>query len=728
MNINQLYDKQAALWKAENEKYFGITPLKEWDDPNIVNSHLAECCDKFWNNGTNETKKELETSKCNDIDKMIDKSYELKFESSDYTIRVYASFKDLDGNIKRSPLIYLPAPTDLCWYFGFSKYILRITASYNFFQLRSKNNIVSCGRTWYFYKDTKEFEVSSKFENYDPYDKLSNTNRMMLEALLGCELTRDNFVDALCKVPEINRQSILSFQFLYVDEIFDILRNTRRFANPLKHIPIAINFVNMISKQRMSDEKTVDRGASDNLVICNNNIFALENARTAIYKSDIDKSFNFEDCSTLFDSFKTSTNKSAGKSRLILDNVFIKDNVLWNYDVDGNERNMYDLVLNNAKVSTNLSSISMAAFNYNDEAKRIMMTAKLRAQAIPVAGEINSFTHEIPARIVFGDFKGFNYGDAIIISRSFAKKLRSHTKEKRTVRNDRMLEEFLDKYKIGDMILPDDFVKLFGTNSFLNYRNIKFLNIQDDSVTFEADVPFSVGDKLTNFHGSKGIATMIFEDEDMPYLVNDLGPNMPKGYMDIIVSGLSVFKRRSFGQIFEAWALASGIDDVDCIYDAKTKYGEQMKEFSKKSVIRFNGTESIHPCGINMIIRLCHNSSDKQSFSKIRSNYAHALKFGEMELLNLAARGLCGIINELDIRSMIKYKNSLQMIQELQKTGEAPYMKANDTNFFKMMEILGYSFNVDGVINENSTDKQSIISNDVIDLFDEWIEEIKNES
>ena len=59
-----------------------------------------------------------------------------------------------------------------------------------------------------------------------------------------------------------------------------------------------------------------------------------------------------------------------------------------------------------------------------------MMTAKLHAQAVPTAGESDPFTHETPARIVFGDWKGFNFGDSIIISKSFARKLRSNKSRK----------------------------------------------------------------------------------------------------------------------------------------------------------------------------------------------------------------------------------------------------------------------------------------------------------
>lgn len=733
-SISDLYRKQSEIWKKENEKYFGLSPLDSWSNEEIIQKHLDECAEKFWNNGTNEMKKLLEEGKCNDMDKFIPGSYKLVYDTKTSVVCLYADFKQTKHNkitneeevsIKTAPIVYMPYANDLCWFLNETEYVLRISANINFDLINRQGNIVKYKYLWSYNTETGEFSIRDKTadENYNPFDVLNSQSKMFLSTWYGKEVNKDNFKEAMKSLPEKDRNSILYFQFSYVDGMFDLVRYSKRFANPLLKVSIPINVVKMFTAQKTRTENLND-GSFTNLVLSSNKLFALENSRTIIYKSTYNSSFSFSDAAKFFDAFKTSTSKSAGRSRLILDSTFIEDGILWN-EIDGIKYNMFELVKNEKlEVRKNLSVLSCSNFSSNNDAKRIMMTAKLRAQAIPTVGEADSFTHETPARIVFGDFKGFNYGDSIIISRSFAKKLQSRYIRKVSIYNYEQYNEIAEKYQVGDYMSSDDFNAITRSTMCANYRNIKIEGLNLNYLTVSADAPFGVGDKITNLHGSKGIVSLILEDNEMPYLKNDIG-NFKAGPFDIIVSGLSVYRRKSLGQIFEAWALATDHGDVNNVQDAVKYYSEDMKDFASKSIICWHGKETIKPCGINMIIRLDHNATGKQSHSYIKTNYARMLKFGEMELLNLAARGLTDIINEIDIRSISKHRDAFAQIREMQKTGEIKHGIANNMRFFNILRTIGFDFQMSSDGNENNSNKEndfldlksSIIDDNKLDLF-----------
>lgn len=713
--INDLYQEQKRIWNEENEKFFGLSTFDNWKNSEKVNEHLKLCTKKFWNNGTNELKKLLENGKCKDINKLIENGYELVFDSKNEIVCLFGSFeyeKDIveNGrskkvkNIKRSPLVYIPYANDLCMFLNGTEYALRITASVNYSLISRTANICKYQKIWEYNVDNDEFTIKIDDEDYDPFINLTQMNKDFLDFCLrskynddNINVNKNNFKDALKSIPEFDSHSILYFKFEHLSELFKMVSFSNRFANPLSRIPVPINIVKMFASQRIKDENRGDGSDSfSNLVLTTNKLFSLENSRTVIYKSKFNSSFGFTDCDQFFDAFKTSTNKSAGRSRLILDDVYIQNKFMYKKDSKtGKLYSMFDVLLNKKiENNNNLSVLSCSRFSSNNDPKRIMMTAKFRAQAIPTYGEIDQFTHETPARIVFGDFEGFNFGDSIIISRSFARKLMSRrTMTKKVTRKD-IYNEMIEKYKVGDIMSPLDLNYYVGTFNCDNMRNIHIDSFNQDSITFTADAPFSVGDKITNFHGSKGIVSIILPDEKMPYLENDLGPNMPAGPMDIICSALSVYRRKALGQIFEAWALASGIDDVNNIQDAVDNYSENMKEYSDKSIISFNGTRTIKPCGINMFIRLNHDSISHESRSPLKTNYGKMLKFGEMELLNLAARDLTEIINELDIRSVNKHVDSFAMIRDMQKDGEIILNDANNLKFFNLLKTIGFDFNL----------------------------------
>lgn len=546
-----------------------------------------------------------------------------------------------------------------------------------------------------------------------------------MRTYLGKDLNRDNFEEALVKIPTIDHESVCDFVFTYVDEIFAIFEQSKRFANPIKKIPVPINFVKMMTSR--NNYRSQDDDSASNMVLAENNISSLENSRTVIYKSRFNTTFNFKDSEKVFDAFKTSTNKSAGRSRLLLDDVIVKDGMLFNLMDDGKYHSMFEIKKDeNLGLSNNVSILSNSRFNSNNDPKRIMMNAKLRAQAVEIVGEEDKFTHEIPARIVFGDFEGFNYGDSIIVSRSFANKLNRIMNVRRRVYNSKYYREIKDRLIPGEYLTPKEFYSLTLTNMNNNLRYIRIVSANQEYIEVEAIAPFSVGDKLTNMHGSKGLCCIIKNDDEMPKLVNDISNSFKAGPFDIVVSGLSVYHRKSLGQLFEGWALATEHDDVSNIPDAIDKYYDSIKEFNEKSLVELNGVVTNKPCGINMMIRLHHDAVTKVSLSYLKSNSGKSLKFGEMEILNLAARGKTSIINELDVRSGTKHIGAYTKIHEMQTTGELDIEPANNMRFFSYFRSLGVDFNINGktvnasVIPNHSLDEAyNLVSDDAIDLFEE---------
>ena len=208
-----------------------------------------------------------------------------------------------------------------------------------------------------------------------------------------------------------------------------------------------------------------------------------------------------------------------------------------------------------------------------------------------------------------------------------------------------------------------------------------------------------LGDKITNLHGAKGTVGRILPDEEMPRLMNKVG-NMDAGPLEVIISGFSVLRRGSLGQIFEAWATASGIEfdeSEEFISYAVEKYSEQMKEYSENSVVEYKGETNIIPVGLINMIRVHHHAATHLSVSDVRK-----LKLGEMEKLNLVSDSSYNILKELSIRSEQKHVNSHKLIKEMKETRELPESTRLSLSFVNLMKILGYNVKVDGKLVEKS--------------------------
>lgn len=720
-----LYENELIYWTRANQKFLGITPIDDtWPFEKIQKS-IDDDTEKYWNSDTPcKLARNLNNGTLNHQASLQDKnSYSLKLNFYNMCIDIYGTYSG-----KKYKIGSIPTPCiDLSWIIKYAHYVPRVTAVKDFYGIVGKIDFENVrGEGWtYNIRDNKFECVIKKEENkFDPTienimaDHLSIRSRYLLQAVIDEPLTKDNFTKALRKLPTFSSDSIFNYKFSRIEYFEDIVLNSKKYAQPTKGILLGINTMIASKAKQYSTSGEKLEGC---LIASKCKIFALENFRTCVnvynngsnarptwskrgkkekpVSNAFQPAFTYADTNGFFDSFKTVTSKSAGRQRLLLDNIVVKQGMLFVVEKDGSMHNMFEYL--DMPQTTRLSCLSEAPFCNNDKPKRIMMNAKMTSQAVPLKDEIDSLTHRINARVGFTDIEGYTTADSIIISESFAKKLRTYDQEILYLNKKSNLYLILSDNPVFDI---NTLKLMFPTKNdaiLYNYENVKVDRIENIDannarifITWE--IPFGLGDKITNLHGAKGTVGRIFPDNEMPTLVNKVG-NMEAGPLDIIFSGFSTIRRGSLGQIFEGWANASGIileDSEDFIANAIEKYKDQMKEFSEKSVVTYKDKSNIIPVGINQIMRLHHHASTHVSCSSADAVYKKTLKFGEMEKLNLVANDCPNILKELGIRSLSKYVGSHKMIDAIQETRELPANTHMSLQFIEILKSIGYNLEI----------------------------------
>lgn len=744
MHIKDIFLKQTKFWIEQNIEFFGVSP-REWLEmsPKEIEHGLELDTSLYWN-GYEENHCEMARlvysgKICRNNEDLVPGSIVLKMNAISGCIDIYGDF-DLGVRKYEGMLIAsIPSPCpDLTWVINKIKYTPRISA-YRDYNLVTKgeDGIVRHPGVWTYDTATGRFTILNKRgktepATEDPFSTLSPRSVDFLQAFLGEELTRDNFEEAMSRLPVLNRSSVYLYGFTHLDLFFDLIRMGNRFANPIKNIQLGVNTIFM--KQNMTFD------VSDKLVASQSPIFSLENFRTVVYKpkaagnNSYVPSFAFTDTVGLFDAFKTTTNDGAGRHRMLLDNVYCEGDTLYVASSDGEVYNMFDILAGKYVNKSHISAISSSPFCNNNDPKRIMMTSKLSAQSVPVTGQQDIFTNRVRARVVFGDFEGWSFADSILISESFAKKLTSREILQVDVTNKSALYDLKEQKEIGDTLDLKELRALFPAKNILilkNYETVTIKNIEVLSdvrykLTLEAVIPFNDGDKITNLHGSKGVVGKIIPDEEMPRLKNPIG-SFEAGPFEVIISGYSVLRRGSLGQILEAWANASGINfetGQDFATNAVKQCAEEMKEFTRQSVIEFRGTETIKPCGEIDMIRLYHHATTKASLSPLKKNSVKMLNLGNQEKLNLAATGKFDVLKELSIRSTRKHDKSLWHIHNIMKHRALPENPKISSNFARILKSTGLSLEIEGqelVESDNTTEDISNIE------YEKVISEVSND-
>ena len=734
MTIKELYQNELVYWTQANIKFLGVSPINEEDSFSDIQAQIDADCEKYWN-----TEKPCKLATNLNIgllnaeaSKQTPNSYKLKLNFHNMCIDIYG-----DYNGKQCLIGAMPTPSvDLCWIINRSHYVPRVTAVKDYFSCVGKKDFETVrGEGWTYdistntftcniTKDEYVFEptIDEIFENH-----LSNRSKKLLEAVLHEKLTKDNFTKALRKLTPFDSESIFNYKFSRLEYFENIVLNSKKYAQPTKNIILGINTIIVSQSKQYSEFGEKLEGC---LVRSESKIFALENFRTCVNifhgsgNNGYQPAFTYKDTNGFFDSFKTVTSKAAGRQRLLLDNVVVKDGLLWIIDDNGDMHNMYEYI--DMPQDKRLSCLSESPFCNNDKPKRIMMNAKMTSQAVTLADEIDDITHRINARVGFTDIEGYTSADSIVISESFAKKLRTYDSSILYLnKKSKVFLAIKDFYDTNKNLDINALQLIFPTKNYailLGYENAHISQIDDVDVNncrvfIKWEIPFRLGDKITNLHGAKGTVGLILSDDKMPRLTKKVG-NMPAGPLDIIISGYSTMRRGSLGQIFEAWARASDIDfeGQDYISIMIEKYKDQMEKYSKNSIVEYNGQKNIIPVGINHIMRLYHHASTKVSCSSADHGYTRTLRFGEMEKLNLVANDCPNILKELGIRSITKYIGSHKLVTNIEETRELPKNPKLSMQFIEILKSIGYVLTL-----EDENDIKDIdMSDDVVyDEIDE---------
>lgn len=739
MEIFDMFKEQNELWRKENIELFGVN-LLDVDNLsfNDLQASIDDSVSKYWNV---EEEKQCKLAKLilsnklsRDSELMTPNSFKLELNPSNMCIDVEAEYTIGEGKKAIKKIAAIPTPGEgLVWIINGTKYVPRVTASRDremVMKLNTDPNIV-VGHFWRYDIKKKEFTCllrKNPFVVTPQYlmETLSVRSKALLTATIGEELNENNVIEAIEKLPVFKSNSLFNYAFYHLEYFENLLTNpdSKKFANPLKNIILGIN---MLFLKQADDNVTM----AGQLIISKSPIFALENFRTTVNKYVSKNSYipSFTYCDTIgfFDAFKTTTSRSAGRQRLLVDQAIVKDGMIWIKEKDG-YHNMYEYVGKPSKYR--LSCISHSLFCNNNKAKRIMMTAKLTAQAVAVDGEKDPFTHRIPARVVFADIEGYTYADAILISESFAKRLNCHDKVQLITENNPEYLEIVDKYltEPDHELTFEELKVLFPAVSEVilkNYKNATISKIDKMSnkktrLFVEYDIPFGLGDKISNLHGAKGVVGKIIPDDEMPRLMNKVG-NMEPGPMEVVISAFSTIRRGSLGQIFEAWAGATGHkfeNNDDFINQAVDKYADEMKEFSNKSVLEYKGEKITKPIGIIDIIRLYHHASTHASKSWIKSNYNKMLKFGEMEKLNLMANECTDILKELSIRSTHKHAGAYKMIMDMERNRELPKEPKLSLKFARMLKSIGYDIYIGGQPLVETDNSNAVVAEEGLEKVD----------
>lgn len=751
------------IWLEENVKFFGMVP-RDYSQKmyNEIDEALQEDVDKYWNTpGEYCELHELifNGSKCTDPQNIIPDTFKMNVSEQNGNVILTAMVHTYDEktkdpldtymNIAALPLVCL----GLMWRINGSYLTIRGSCTKDYtvpywYSEKGKDpekKIIKSGGSWTYNIETKEFNyIHYSYNSWDDvYEKMSNNTKKIVNAIYSrdedTEISEQEFIDVLPQVADIEFDSILRFIFRHTNEYFDFLRESNLYCQAKygKPLGVALQFIRMGKLKSNNDEKLFDT-----MLYCKegNKVYSYQTHTEVVLRTDADKrlmEFNFHDAEYFFDAFKTSTSQSAGRHRLMLDNVYIDKYALYLLDKEGNALSMFDVVLNkNIHFDTDcsLSNYSLSMFCGNNAPKRIMMTAKVSAQSVPVRGCDNR--NRVRARVLFADIEGLNFGDSILVRRKFAEEHLTHIGTSTinlASKTNQYYQYFRKKAESDDYELTHNELAMlypFKSSALIeNHSNMRVIRYQlgkhSMNVTIYYEMIPKCGDKITNFHGAKGTIGKFLDDDEMPRLVNDVTENFKAGPFDIIISGYSVARRGTFGQIFEAWARACDIEfpeNEDTALNAVKLYRKEIEEFDNKVLVEYNGIQCKKPCGIIDIIRLEHHAAKQCSFSEIRNN-KKMLKFGEMEKLHLAAHQMDNLLKELSYRSVHKYASSHHLIRDMQNKGVLRTDINPDLDFTILMKCLNLDFSYDDEDLYNLMDYYNechdCVNSSTIDIFED---------
>lgn len=749
MKRSDFFEQLSKNWISENEKFFGVPS----EGNNFLKKDiLDEYSMKYWNNKNTRCRicELLFESDTNNMSTFVEYSptnLESGFfiESSiDYNI-IYGWFRENSKN-KVYPVFLIPKILKtLEWKIGRAVYIPRGVVERNSTTLgKIDNQVILPG---YFRYNCETGELREYKEGNFSSNNLDDLSLKYITAFCpdfkkGEDV--ETFKKHLEELPDTKYNDIINYRFYDYHFFFNKLEKSILRVNPTvkKFCNICSMLVNLGRNANNSDSKgKIREEEGDCTLILNSersNIYSMGNFRSVLYSPKFySQNFFFKNTEIFFDAFKTSTSKTAGKIRTLLDDVHIgSDGLLYKTLPNGEVINQFEAykrfhIDGDLSVKTSsLSCLSKTLYCNNNDPKRIMMTSKSIGQSIPVPDEYDITTHSVLARVVFGDFFGFTNGDALVIRRGFADRMISSREEKIFVSssNKDLINIIHNSWDFENNtykrpLTLEEFSLLMGyfKNNFNRCHNIRITDIKEIKrnygntksrkgfdVLIKYDIPVKTGDKFTNQHGSKGVIALIVDDDKMPRLTKKCGVMEP-GPFDIIISSFGITKRTNIGQICEAFSRMKGIDEE---IPLKELFAD-IEDYSGP-LVEYNGELTEKCFGLQEILRLQHLSLSHASFSGIDKVTNFMLNFGEQENLFLLAHGFASIQKEINQRSP-KYFNRKGNINNLivNKT------LINDESLSFNMELLGifHSLGFDVKISDavDSVDGFSTETNDYDD-------------
>lgn len=342
--------------------------------------------------------------------------------------------------------------------------------------------------------------------------------------------------------------------------------------------------------------------------------------------------------------------------------------------VEGAEYDPQSLSIKPSKDPKPLSlSTSLVPFIHHSDSARVLMGAKNMKQAVKVVGaepplvstnDMHTFEYGVNALVVYSLMKGLGFEDGIVVSESFAERMKTVEEKlyKKTVflrkPEGKVQASFVSnsevKFKKGDNVWSVRLThskKLLHGDPVLERRegkkvetvlrhsgyypaNVKSMKItavveSPDKKGFlitveyltEEEKPLSVGDKLTGRHGNKGVVSKILPDADMPkvkVLKNEGEQWIPA---EVVLSPMSVVSRMNLGQLLEThvgmavkfghfkglWKPFERVDMEDLKEELSRIGADELGRFP----VRFKGTTFQATAGYQYILRLDHSAGDK---------------------------------------------------------------------------------------------------------------------
>ena len=332
------------------------------------------------------------------------------------------------------------------------------------------------------------------------------------------------------------------------------------------------------------------------------------------------------------------------------------------------------ILSSNEKTPLSLST-SLVPFIQHSDSARVLMGGKNMKQALQVDfGEeplvktgsekyMHTFRYGVNAFVVYMLFGGLTFEDGIVVSESFARKMKVSTvEEHRDVvklefdKNICRVEAAGDnKFKIklrdgknyvlacecdeGRKLVHGDFILALKRGErvekrYLRYpsyypgimEKVKIMSLRklnnralviDVEYLVKVEKPLRVGDKLTGRHGNKGVVSAVLSDDEMPEVFVDGKWQR----VEVIFSPLSVVSRMNLGQLLEThvgllvkkkgyknvWEPFEKVD-LERVRDGLRDLGaDNLGRFR----IRFQGKEFRGTAGYQYILRLDHCVGDK---------------------------------------------------------------------------------------------------------------------